>query len=135
MCFANEIVFQYYHIHYQWNWLWKVDQNFCVDMRNIHCKFRTLTNISWSLTTFSIHSAIVDGFLITYQFGICCVYIVFVATNVKSLCDEYIYTLDVKIHMVILLLPLILLNCIKNLKVLAPFSTFANIITFIGKIH
>lgn len=34
--------------------------------------------------------------------------------------------------MVILLLPLIFLNCIRNLKVLAPFSTLANVITFIG---
>lgn len=78
------------------------------------------------------HSAIVDGFLIVYQLGICCVYIVFVATNVKQIVDYYLVELDVKIHMIILLIPLILLICIRNLKLLAPFSTFANVITFVG---
>lgn len=73
-----------------------------------------------------------DGFLIVYQLGICCVYIVFVATNVKQIADHYWGVLDVKIHMVILLIPLILLICIRNLKLLAPFSTFANVITFVG---
>jgi hypothetical protein len=34
--------------------------------------------------------------------------------------------------MVILLIPLILINYIRNLKLLAPFSSVANIITFIG---
>lgn len=46
--------------------------------------------------------------------------------------DVYWIELDVKIHMLIILLPLIAINCIKNLKVLAPFSQLANIITFIG---
>lgn len=34
--------------------------------------------------------------------------------------------------MCILLLPLIAINCIRNLKLLTPFSTFANLMTFIG---
>ncbi|CAO1305140.1 unnamed protein product [Diamesa hyperborea] len=75
---------------------------------------------------------IVDGFLVVYQLGVCICYIVFVATNVKQIVDVYWIQLDVKIHMLIILLPLIAINCIKNLKVLAPFSQLANIITFIG---
>lgn len=74
---------------------------------------------------------IVDGFLIIYQLGICCVYIVFVAKNIKEFADQW-YNIPVEYHMLILLLPLILLNCIRNLKLLAPFSTLANVITFIG---
>lgn len=74
---------------------------------------------------------IVDGFMIVYQLGICCVYIVFVATNVKQLVDIYL-NLDVKIHCMILLVPLIGINMIRNLKILAPFSTMANLITFVG---
>lgn len=74
---------------------------------------------------------IVDGFMIVYQLGICCVYIVFVATNIKQLVDVYL-NLDVKIHCMILLVPLIGINMIRNLKILAPFSTLANLITFVG---
>ncbi|XP_058816810.1 proton-coupled amino acid transporter-like protein CG1139 [Topomyia yanbarensis] len=74
---------------------------------------------------------IVDGFMIVYQLGICCVYIVFVATNIKQLVDVW-YPLDVKIHCLILLVPLIGINMIRNLKILAPFSTLANLITFVG---
>ncbi|XP_037906525.1 proton-coupled amino acid transporter-like protein CG1139 isoform X1 [Hermetia illucens] len=75
---------------------------------------------------------IVDGFLILYQFGICCVYIVFVATNVKQIVDAYLVTLDVKVHIVILILPFTLIFLIRNLKLLAPFSQFGNIITFVA---
>lgn len=75
---------------------------------------------------------VVDIFLVTYQLGICCVYIVFVATNVKQLVDYYATELSIEVHMVILLMPLILINSIRNLKLLAPFSQFANVITFIG---
>lgn len=76
--------------------------------------------------------SLVDGFMIAYQLGICCVYIVFVASNIKQVADQYWEPLDVKTHMLILLLPLILINYIRNLKLLAPFSTLANAITFIG---
>ncbi|XP_047364314.1 proton-coupled amino acid transporter-like protein CG1139 [Vespa velutina] len=75
---------------------------------------------------------LVDGFMITYQLGICCVYILFVARNIKQVADQYWEPLDIEIHTSILLLPLILMNYIRNLKLLAPFSTLANIITFIG---
>ncbi|KAL7294045.1 hypothetical protein TKK_0012519 [Trichogramma kaykai] len=74
----------------------------------------------------------VDSFLIVYQLGICCVYIVFVATNIKQVADYYTTPIDIKYHMLILLLPLILMNYVRNLKLLAPFSTLANIITFVG---
>uniref|UniRef100_A0A1B6C3V7 Amino acid transporter transmembrane domain-containing protein n=1 Tax=Clastoptera arizonana TaxID=38151 RepID=A0A1B6C3V7_9HEMI len=72
----------------------------------------------------------VDGFLILYQLGICCVYIMFVASSIKQVVDFYWMVIDVRIHMVIILLPLILLSFIRNLKRLAPVSQFANIITF-----
>ncbi|XP_043286121.1 proton-coupled amino acid transporter-like protein CG1139 [Venturia canescens] len=75
---------------------------------------------------------IVDAFLIAYQLGICCVYIVFIATNIKQVADEYWTHLSIEIHMLILLVPLTLINYVRNLKLLAPFSTVANVITFIG---
>ncbi|KAL1117150.1 hypothetical protein AAG570_004477 [Ranatra chinensis] len=79
-----------------------------------------------------ISPAIVDSFMISYQLGICCVYIVFVATNVKQVADFYWVDLDVRVWMLILLGPLILINFVRNLKLLAPFSQLANIITFVG---
>ena len=46
--------------------------------------------------------------------------------------DVYVGEWDTKIHMLILLIPLTLINYIRNLKLLAPFSSVANIITFVG---
>lgn len=48
-----------------------------------------------------------------------------------QLIDPY-YVMSFPIHMVIILGPLIAINCIPNLKALAPFSVVANILTFIG---
>ncbi|KAI8430463.1 hypothetical protein MSG28_000731 [Choristoneura fumiferana] len=73
----------------------------------------------------------VDIFLVVYQLGICCVYIVFIAENIKTMVDPY-YTIAIEIHMLIVLGPLIAINCIRNLKKLAPLSTLANLITFVG---
>jgi hypothetical protein len=42
----------------------------------------------WHLVFF-ISSIIVDMFLIVYQLGICCVYIMFVATNIKPVSIYY----------------------------------------------
>ncbi|XP_072931462.1 proton-coupled amino acid transporter-like protein acs [Epargyreus clarus] len=73
----------------------------------------------------------VDIFLVVYQLGICCVYIVFIADNIKKVCDPY-YEMNVKIHMLIILGPLIAFNLIPSLKLLAPFSALANVMTFVG---
>ncbi|KAK9739762.1 Transmembrane amino acid transporter protein [Popillia japonica] len=74
---------------------------------------------------------LVDIFLILYQLGICCVYVLFVAVNVQPVCNElFKVDLDLKIYMLTLLIPFILINSIRNLKLLAPFSILANIITF-----
>ncbi|RZF40862.1 hypothetical protein LSTR_LSTR003372 [Laodelphax striatellus] len=80
----------------------------------------------------NISVPIVDGFLIIYQLGICVCYIMFVATSIKQVADIYATPLDVRIHMLIILVPLMLITYIRNLKLLAPFSQLANIITFIG---
>ncbi|CAG9558030.1 unnamed protein product [Danaus chrysippus] len=73
----------------------------------------------------------VDIFLVVYQLGICCVYIVFIADNIKRVCDPY-YNMAVELHMLIILLPLIAFNLIPSLKLLAPFSALANVMTFVG---
>lgn len=65
--------------------------------------------------------------------GCCCVYIVFVATNIKQLVDFYFeLDMDVRLVMLGLLLPLLLLNLIRKLKYLAPFSMIANFLMAAG---
>ncbi|KAJ8959317.1 hypothetical protein NQ318_022003 [Aromia moschata] len=79
--------------------------------------------------------AMINMFLVIDLLGCCCVYIVFVAKNVKQVVD--IYTppdthLDLRIHMAALLPLLILMNFIRNLKYLAPLSMIANILVASG---
>lgn len=78
-------------------------------------------------------SPFVDGFLAFYHFGICCVYVVFIAESIKQLVDEYLVVWDVRIHMCIIIVPLLLIYSIKNLKLLAPFSSAANLLLLVGK--
>lgn len=72
---------------------------------------------------------LVDLFLCVDLLGCCCVYVVFVSKNLKQVADFYDYKLELSIWMLILLIPLILLNLIRNLKFLAPFSMIANVLT------
>ncbi|KAG8268229.1 hypothetical protein J6590_033583 [Homalodisca vitripennis] len=71
-------------------------------------------------------------FLILYQIGSCCIYFVFASTNIKAVADQYIRELDVRIYMLILLIPFILINWVRDLKYLAPFSTIGNFVTIIS---
>ncbi|XP_052895546.1 proton-coupled amino acid transporter-like protein CG1139 [Anopheles moucheti] len=73
----------------------------------------------------------VNVFLLIYQLGTCCVYVVFVSSNIKAIADYYTDT-DVRLYMLIILLPLILINWVRNLKSLAPFSTVANFVTLVS---
>lgn len=75
---------------------------------------------------------ITDGFLIIYQLGVCICYIVFVAKNLQQIIEAHITEMSIVTVMLIMFLPLLAINCLKNLKILAPFSTLANIVTFIG---
>ncbi|XP_071558190.1 proton-coupled amino acid transporter-like protein acs isoform X2 [Temnothorax nylanderi] len=77
----------------------------------------------------SIH--IINTFLLIYQMGTCCVYIVFIAKNLQLGLKTFV-EMELETYMAILLLPLIIVNYIRNLKFLAPFSTLANIIMFTG---
>ncbi|CAK1554053.1 unnamed protein product [Leptosia nina] len=85
-----------------------------------------------SLRPLSTPSAVaIDFFLITYQLGVCCVYIVFIADNFKKLCDP-LFVVSVEMHMLFILPLLIAFNMIPNLKVLAPFSGVANLATIVS---
>ncbi|XP_014243863.1 proton-coupled amino acid transporter-like protein CG1139 [Cimex lectularius] len=73
-------------------------------------------------------------FLLLYQIGSCCIYVVFISTNIKDVCDYYFpeQQLDIKLYMLMILLPLILINWVRNLKYLAPLSSIANAVTLVS---
>lgn len=76
---------------------------------------------------------IVNTFLLIYQIGTCCVYVVFVSENIHFVLTEH-FGIEIElIHvMLITLLPLILINYVRDLKYLAPFSAIANAVTIIS---
>lgn len=77
--------------------------------------------------------ATVNLFLVIDLLGCCCVYIGFVTKNVKQVVDYYTETdYDVRFYMAMLLPLLILMNLIRNLKYLAPFSMIANTLMAAG---
>ncbi|XP_052752482.1 proton-coupled amino acid transporter-like protein CG1139 [Galleria mellonella] len=75
---------------------------------------------------------LVNGFLCITQLGFCCVYIVFIANNLKLICDQYGINIDLSIHMIFVVIPVLLSCMVRNLKYLTPFSTVANIMMAVG---
>lgn len=74
-----------------------------------------------------------NAFLLVYQIGTCCVYVVFVSENIQYVLMEH-FKLDVSVNQVMLciLMPLILINWVRDLKYLAPFSAIANVVTIVS---
>ncbi|XP_049885092.1 proton-coupled amino acid transporter-like protein CG1139 [Pectinophora gossypiella] len=76
---------------------------------------------------------VVNSFLLIYQIGTCCVYVVFVSDNIEYVLTKY-FGLEVTVFQVMccILLPLVLINWVRDLKYLAPFSAIANAITIVS---
>ncbi|XP_031629972.1 proton-coupled amino acid transporter-like protein CG1139 [Contarinia nasturtii] len=103
-----------------------------MDYPNI-CKYAFLEGPQWLHKYSSCIVHITNGFLWTYQIGSCCIYFVFIAKNIESIVNYFTETsYHVRMYMLMILLPIILLNWVRNLKYLAPFSTIANIFTVIS---
>ncbi|XP_055303048.1 proton-coupled amino acid transporter-like protein CG1139 isoform X2 [Sitodiplosis mosellana] len=74
----------------------------------------------------------INLFLCITQLGFCCVYFVFVAVNLQEVVAHYFIKLDIRLYLLLLLIPMIMLNFLKNLKYLTPVSLFASILTVTG---
>ncbi|CAG4983936.1 unnamed protein product [Parnassius apollo] len=76
---------------------------------------------------------VVNAFLLVYQIGSCCVYVVFVSENIQFVLTKH-FELQVSVLevMVWILLPLVLINWVPDLKYLAPFSAIANAVTIVS---
>lgn len=110
------------------------------------CKRKRIPNLSYANT---VHAAFADGpkelrwlagcgrffanfFFMVYESGGCAIYIVFISSNMKQLLDYYLDTnLEVRTLIVYVTIPLIMMCWIRNLKILAPLSAAANIITVV----
>lgn len=76
---------------------------------------------------------IINSFLVVDLIGCCCVYNVFVASNLKQIIEHYYdMDFDLRVYICMLLLPLIAINSIRSLKYLMPFSLIANILIATG---
>ncbi|XP_077965626.1 proton-coupled amino acid transporter 1-like isoform X2 [Styela clava] len=69
----------------------------------------------------------VNACLVLTQFGICCVFVLFVGQNIRQVFAVYWENIPGnRVFMALLIIPVILLTLIENLPVLAWFSTAAN---------
>lgn len=73
---------------------------------------------------------VVNVFLLIYQIGTCCVYVVFISENIHHIIASQLGEHITVFHVTLcILLPLILINSLRDLKYLAPFSAAANAVT------
>lgn len=78
-----------------------------------------------SLIFFAYRSDITNAFLLIYQLGACCIYVVFVASNIKDIVDYFCDDdIDVRLFMVFILLPLILINWVSIRTIAFVLWTF-----------
>lgn len=79
-----------------------------------------------------IFRTLVNVFLLTYQVGTCCVYVVFVAKNFKFVIDGSLEKpIAVEIYILGSIIPFTLILFVRNLKLLAPVSAVATVIALI----
>ncbi|CAG9816184.1 unnamed protein product [Phaedon cochleariae] len=75
---------------------------------------------------------ITNFFLIAYQIGTLCVYVIFVGVNIKTVFDQYIERKILLTFYILMSLPLcLMLMCVKNFKMFAKVSLFGNVVALL----
>jgi len=88
------------------------------------------SQIEWVRKWKNVARKIINIFLCITQLGFCCVYFVFISQNIQKVADQHFKDLDYRLYMLITLVPMLGLCSVRNLKYLAPISTFANLLQF-----
>ncbi|XP_053678236.1 neutral amino acid uniporter 4-like [Anopheles nili] len=87
---------------------------------------------TWAQPLAGAFRTLINTFLVVMQLGLCCVYYLFVAVNLRELlayADIHVSVLTVLGY---LLGPLILLNMVRSLKLLTPTSLTASVLAIAG---
>lgn len=113
----------------------------CEETEVISMDYGTVVEVAFErgpapLRPLSVYAkGVINVFLTATQLGFCCVYFVFISQNIQ----QVIYPdMDVNDHhndrlFMAFLLPFVILLCfVRNLRFMAPFSAFANLLTFAG---
>uniref|UniRef100_A0A1A9W4P5 Amino acid transporter transmembrane domain-containing protein n=1 Tax=Glossina brevipalpis TaxID=37001 RepID=A0A1A9W4P5_9MUSC len=70
---------------------------------------------------------LLNFFMSLYHFGVCCVYILFIADNLKQLGDAFYRQWSYDLYVISLTGPLVSIFMMRSLKSLVPFSMLANV--------
>lgn len=82
----------------------------------------------WARRYSKAAAVVVDYALMLTYYSAGCIYIVFVGTTLQDICEELFgWGLNIRIYILIGMLPILLIGQIRTLKFLVPFSGSANV--------
>ncbi|XP_049296672.1 proton-coupled amino acid transporter 2-like [Anopheles funestus] len=87
---------------------------------------------TWSQPLAASFRRLINTFLIVMQLGLCCVYYLFVAVNLRELLEYLGVQVSVLTVLGYLLIPLTLMNMVRSLKLLTPTSLIASVLAIAG---
>uniref|UniRef100_A0A182W4U8 Amino acid transporter transmembrane domain-containing protein n=1 Tax=Anopheles minimus TaxID=112268 RepID=A0A182W4U8_9DIPT len=87
---------------------------------------------SWAQPLATSFRRLINTFLIVMQLGLCCVYYLFVAVNLRELLEYLGVQVSVLTVLGYLLIPLTLMNMVRSLKLLTPTSLTASVLAIAG---
>jgi proton-coupled amino acid transporter len=85
--------------------------------------FASSNNRKWQKLA-PIMKTICNIFICVTQLGICCIYFLFIGTNLKQVLDFYGYEFDIHVLVAVVLIPIWLSTTITNLKYLGKPKVF-----------